>query len=105
MFKGLAALFTSGIIFNPMVLMGVILGFYCSFTLEAEQIYQLFGNYHFYFVILAISIIYHFSFKKVYKGDYEGLDYSAMVWQIIGDVFKFVFATVLSICFLLMISF
>ena len=42
MLKGIFSLFTSGLIFNPFVLMGVVGGSWCYFTMEPNEIRSLF---------------------------------------------------------------
>lgn len=103
MIKGLLSLFTSGIIFNPMVLGGVILGIFCMTEMENEAIRALFLNYNLYLAVLLFSILYNFLFKRVYDG--ASLDMGAMVGQIILGVIRFVFAAVLTMSFVVLISF
>lgn len=105
MFKGIAALFTTGIIFNPMVLLGIILGFYCSFSLKSDAVTELYHDYHFYLLVLLISTVYVVLFKKVYKEDGMTLDAPRMALRVIGGVVKFVFASLLTISFVFMLSF
>ena len=57
MIKGLIALFTSGIIFNPMVLLGVISGSYTIINLKPEEIRLLMINANFYVAVCVLANI------------------------------------------------
>lgn len=104
MFKGIAALFTSGIIFNPMVLLGIVLGIYCAFSLKSDAIAAVYHNYNLYLMALVVSTAYVVVFKKVYKDDGMTLDVPRMALRVIGGVVKFVFASFLTISFVYMFS-
>ncbi len=105
MIKGLIALFTSGTILNPMVLLGIGLAIFCMIKMDAEQMRQLFGDYHLYAFVAFFSFVYTFVFKKVYKDDAVNLDYTSMILSAIGGILKFVLACALTISFIIMISF
>lgn len=105
MIKGIISLFTSGAIFNPMVLLGIFLGVYCMVEMKETEIKELFGNYHFYLIVLVVSVIYTAIFKQVYKERGRGLDYAAMSWQVVAGVLKLVFASLLTMSFIFMLSF
>ena len=74
MFKGLISLFTSGIIFTPFVLAGIISGAWCYFNLEPDAIKDLFFNNDFYVAIVSAAIVYVVFFAKVYTVQYWSLD-------------------------------
>ncbi|MBQ8661790.1 MAG: hypothetical protein IJ482_05650 [Alphaproteobacteria bacterium] len=105
MIKGIMALFTSGAILNPMVLSGIVLAVYCMVKLDAEQMRGLFGDYHLYALVTLVSFAYTFVFKKVYKDDGVNLDYASMILSAIGGIAKFVLASVLTVSFVIMLSF
>ncbi len=105
MIKGIIALFTSGIIFNPLILLGIGLGFVCMATMDASQIEELFKDYHLYLLALLAAVVHRFGFKKVYKDDGDTLDVSTMIWQTIGDVAAFAVAAVLTLSFVSLLSF
>ena len=105
MIKGLMALFTTGIIFNPMVLLGVVTGFFAIARLNEEQIKELFFDYHLYLLVLLISAVYSFVFKKVYKDDGLTPDYAAMTFGTLLGVVKFAFAAGMAMAFVMMLSF
>ncbi len=105
MVKGIIALFTSGIIFNPMVLLGIIGGIAAIVRLDEESIRALMTNYHFYLLIAFISFGYIFVFQKEYKEGGIELNYAAMVFTAIWGIVKFFLAFILSMSFVVMISF
>lgn len=105
MIKGIMALFTSGAILNPMVLLGIFLAIYCMIRMDAEQMRELFGDYHLYALAALISFAHVFLFKKVYKDDGVNLDYTAMIFAGLGGIVKFVLACGLTISFIIMLSF
>lgn len=67
MIKGIISLFTSGAIFNPMVLLGILLGVLCDVGLSGEEIKELFTDYNLYLLALLVSGLYIFGFKKYIK--------------------------------------
>ncbi len=103
MFKGIAALFTSGLIFNPMVLLGIFLALFCMIKMSAEQMKDLFSDYHLYALAALISVVYTFIFKKVYKDDGIQLDYAVMLLAAAAGVVRFVLACGLTISFVILL--
>lgn len=66
MLNGLKALFTSGIIFRPMVFSGIIAGFLLSAFLDMEEAFPLFSDLSFYLLSAAWSGLYTlFSIKYI----------------------------------------
>ncbi|MFR8206725.1 MAG: hypothetical protein ACLU99_10735 [Alphaproteobacteria bacterium] len=65
MIKGIISLFTSGAIFNPMVLLGILLGVLCDVGLSGEEIKELFTDYNLYLLALLVSGLYIFGFKSI----------------------------------------
>lgn len=105
MIKGIVSLFTSGAILNPMVLFGIICGIGSIVRLDEEEIRALLTDYHFYLLIALVSFGYVFGFKKEYKEGGTELNYAAMVFTAVWGIVKFVLAYVLSMSFVIMISF
>ena len=66
MIKGLISLFTSGIIFNPLVLLGIISGFWCITNKEPSEIRELFNQNWLYVIVGVVAIAYTFIFIKIY---------------------------------------
>lgn len=67
MLNGLKALFTSGIIFRPMVFSGIIAGFLLSAFLDMEEAFPLFSDLSFYLLSAAWSGLYTLFFNQIYK--------------------------------------
>lgn len=105
MIKGILALFTSGAIFNPMILLGIGLGIFSMIRLNSDQIESLFMDYHLYVLVLVLSTAYVFLFKKIYKDNGRDLDYGSMIFSSITGLVKFVIAALLMMSFIVMISF
>jgi len=64
--RGIIALFTSGILFRPMVLLGIIGCIYLHYTVEEDKIADIFFNQNIYLICLLISLIYTCIFCRVY---------------------------------------
>lgn len=105
MIKGLIALFTSGAIFNPLVLLGVFSGIFAITRLKPEVIRDLFGDFHFYGAVAFIAAIYTVLFAKIYKEGGEEVDWAATSGRIVWNFVKYFLAFILSMSFIMMISF
>lgn len=105
MIKGIAALFSSGAILNPMVLIGVISGFYFAFSLPNEVVFDLYKNYHLYLLVLFIAVFYNVFFKKVYDEGGRKLDIAAMTGNVILSAIKLIFANLMTMSLVSFISF
>lgn len=103
MIKGLLALFRSGVIFDPFVLMGIILGIFTALSSNKEAVEHMYNSDSFYLLIMLLAVLYNFFIKKVYKDDGFKIDYPRMIWQIVLSVVKFVLACAFTIVFILMI--
>lgn len=66
MIKGIVALITSGILFKPMVLTGIIGCIYLHYTVDEDKITNCFFNQNLYLICLLISLIYTCIFCRVY---------------------------------------
>ena len=104
MFKGLRALFTSGLIFNPMVLLGVISGIVSYVKFEAEKIVLLFSQPSFYGVVLLASLLYTCFFARVYKEGSVSVDWVSTTWNVAANSLKYLAAFVLAMFFIGMID-
>lgn len=105
MFKGIAALFSSGTIWNPMVLIGVIFGIWLGIKFNGDQITVIYENYRLYVLALIIAAIYNFGFKRIYKDGGDELDVGAMLGHVVTSILKLVFSSLLAIAFVVLISF
>lgn len=105
MIKGLISLFTSGAIFNPMLLLGVISGAFAIIKLPPETIRDLFGDYHFYAAIAFLAVVYTALFAKIYKEGGEDIDWPATAGRMVWNFVKYFIAFVLTMSFIVMLSF
>jgi len=105
MIKGILALFTSGLIFNPMVLLGIITGFTAMITLEGERLRAFYTNYHLYLLMLLIAGLYVWFFKRTYYRGGTDTDWGATVPTIIGQFLMFVVSFIFSMLFVFAVSF
>lgn len=105
MIKGIKALFTSGAIFNPFVLLGIIFGFYVALASDKGFVELLLKQPSFYCLVVFFSIIFHFTLKKVYKEGGYVLDIAKMAWNIIVSCLVFFFSAAMSFIFVLIFLF
>ena len=105
MFKGIIALFSSGLIVNPMVLLGILSGVLFSTTLPTEQIVRIYRDYDYYLVTLSLSFLYVFFFQKVFIGYGDEVDWPATLKKWPGAFAKLVLSNVLSVVFFVTLFF
>ena len=99
MLNGLKALFTSGIIFRPMVFSGIIAGFLLSAFLDMEEAFPLFSDLSFYLLSAAWSGLYTLFFNQIYKEHGRGPDYPAMGGRFDGNLLQLMFSGLLAFIF------
>ena len=104
MFKGIVSLFTTGIIFSPFVLLGIITGSVCYFNMEPIEIRNLFLRKEFYIAVVFLASVFVFLFSKRYSYGGRHLDWSAMFLSVIGNVVKFYISFILVMSFISMFS-
>lgn len=105
MLKGIAALFKSGLIFNPMVLLGIITGFVAMGALSDEQLHAFYTNYHLYLLMLLIAGLYVFFFKRTVIPNRDETDWAATSQTIIGHFLMLVISFIFSMLFIMVMSF
>ena len=105
MIKGLISLFSSGAILNPMVLLGIVLGFVSAFKLSLEKIKFIATNHLSYVGLITVAWVYVWGFKKIYKDESWKLDYGAMALKTIAESARFLLAYFLSISFVILVGF
>lgn len=66
MIKGLIAIFTSGILFRPMVLLGVIIGTVSMVTLDNNQLKIMYTTPLLYIGLYAIALIHSLTFGRIF---------------------------------------
>lgn len=67
MIKGILAFISSGALLNPIILLGVVSGLIFGIWLKLETIKEIYGNYHFYLLVmifLLLTILYLIKFVK-----------------------------------------
>ena len=77
MLKGLLALFTTGIIFNPAVWGGALIGILGYIFLEPAQLKILYKSYHIYLLFFVFSGTYVYLARPTLKDDLEHTDWNA----------------------------
>lgn len=103
MIKGILALFKTGIIFDPFVLLGIFMGLFVALAPNQVSVRILMEQKSFYLLILLLAFLYNYLLKKVYKDDGFTLDYMRMLGNIVLSVVKFVVAAAFSFVFILML--
>lgn len=103
MIKGLLALFRTGLIFDPFVLMGVLLGLVTVLSGNKEATEEMYKGDSLYLLVLLLSVLYNYFIKKEYKDDGESVNYVKMMINIILSLVKFVLACAFSIVFVLIV--
>lgn len=105
MFKGILALFKSGIIFNPMVLLGILSGFIAMGTMDDERLHAFYTNYHLYLLMLLVAVMYVFFFKRTYyRGGLE-TNWKETIQTMVGYFLMLVVSFIFSMLFITVISF
>ena len=105
MIKGIVALFTSGIFFHPMVLLGVVTAIGLMMKVPSETLYSFLHKSYIYIAMLTIAFIYTFAFAKVYKEGGIEVNKGATFIKAIGNAlrlglsFALTFAFVMSLWF------
>ena len=77
MLKGLLALFTTGLIFNPVVWGGGLLGIVSYIFLDSTQLKILYMSYHIYLLFFVFSATYVYLAKPTLTDDLEHTDWNA----------------------------
>ena len=98
MIRGIIALFASGVMTNPMVLLGILLGGVCYSFMDGHQIFQLYKMPLFYGIALLLAMIYVLGFRRVYTT--EGTtDWFETFLAVLGAFLRFIFASLLMLSF------
>lgn len=99
MLKGLIALFTTGIIFNPSVLAGILFGVPSALFLEDEKLTALYKNYNLYIFFFLVAVVLTYYFKKTYRPHTFIVDWSATFKTMISQFILLVFSFFMSLLF------
>lgn len=100
MLKGIQALFTSGILFDPFVLLGLVLGTVFYFGLSYEQVTAIYFDYRFYALACVLAIIYNFAIRPVYRRGGGSIDTKKTASNVVLSCIKFVISSVLMMAFI-----
>ena len=98
MIKGLIALFTSGILINPLAWAGIGLGLYLIYNYSLPEIHGLAMNWHYHAYIILFTAVYTLIFKRIYHAGSEGINIKANIKGIINRYLYIIFITVVT-CF------
>lgn len=94
MIKGLMALFTSGIIFHPMVMLGILFGLIEGIWLDLEQILALYKNWAFALLVILVALLYNFTLNQRFLDDGISLDYKQILKNTLTSVVAFYFSSI-----------
>lgn len=97
MIKGLIALITSGILLNPMVILGIICGTYIMSTFSESAVLELFKNAYFYEGMFAVAFLFAFFFEKEYTAGGKKINWKAIAGIAFGR-FITLLITVFIVC-------
>ena len=104
MIKGIVSLFTSGFIFKPVVLSGIILGFISITNLSIEEIKTLITKSQNHLLLLLFVSVYVLIFKKVYKQGGAKIDFFATMLTIVAEFMIFTLSYILSMSFVFILG-
>ncbi|MBQ8676854.1 MAG: hypothetical protein IJ529_00095 [Alphaproteobacteria bacterium] len=99
------AIFTTGLLFHPMVLTGIAAAFAAMSKFQVQDIYEFLKLSYFYIGAGIWASVYTVSFAKVYKRGGVEMDSWATFIKAVGNAIRFCAAFVLTISFCLMWSF
>lgn len=99
MFRGLISIFSSGLILNPLFILGVASGAFLSHRFSEETIFGIFTDYEIYLVAVAIAFVYTFAFRQVYKGYSKVVDWNATFERFVGYSGMLIITSILSAIF------
>ena len=105
MFKGIIALFTSGVFFHPMVLSGIIAAVAAMVKLQNDEIYTILRASYLYICGGVLALVYTFCFAKIYKEGGAEVDVFATFLRAIANTVRFLLAFILTFSFAIMMSF
>ena len=105
MLKGIQALFTSGILLDPFVLLGLVLGGFFYFNLSYEQVTAVYFDYRFYALALMLAIVYNFAFRPAYRRGGLTIDTKRTASNAVLSGLKLVVSSLLMMAFISFWSF
>ena len=103
MIKGILALFRSGLIFNPVVVCGIIFGFIGMTALEDEQFTAYYSNPCLYILMLMLSVVYVYNFRCIYVLGKNQIDWKETSLSMFGHFLMMVVSFISSMLFISMV--
>ena len=103
MIKGILALFRSGLIFNPVVLCGIIFGIIGMTALEDEQFTAYYSNPCLYILMLMLSAVYVYNFRCIYVLGKNQIDWKETSLSMFGHFLMMVVSFISSMLFISMV--
>ena len=100
MIRGLIALFSSGLIFAPQVLFGIISGLIFGAKLTIEQIKDIYCSPIFYITVFSALSLYVYMFKLTYKNRRGAIDWGDNFLRVIGYCAMFFISNAMTISFM-----
>lgn len=102
MIRGFIALLTSGILLNPMILLGIAIATYIMFSLSMEDVGNLLKNRLLYISLLIVATVFTIAFKRIYRTGGEKTNWHATAGEILSQFLMLTSAMIL-FCLLLYI--
>lgn len=102
MIRGFIALFTSGVLLRPMVLLGIVIGIFFLVYFGEGKIMPIFFKPEFYGVLLFISGAYTCAFERSYYAGGIKVDWSETLLSAVGEFLLLLIAIIFSCLFFYM---
>ena len=102
MIKGFLALFTSGVLFRPMVLLGIGIGIFFLIHYGEGEILPIFFEPSFYVLLLFIAGLYTCLFLRSYHSGGKKIDWTETLSGIFGQFLLLLAAIIFSCLFFYM---
>lgn len=101
MFRGLAALFSSGILLNPVALLALVLGLIEGGKFDSEQLVEFFTSWPIYALAVFAAVLYNFTLARRYRDESETtLDCAKMIVNSLGTAVSFMVINILAVLFI-----
>lgn len=101
MIKGFIALFTTGIMFNPLAWLGIGSGMYLMLYHQISQVVAMAQDWRYHAGLLLIIAVYTLIFKRSYYSGATSVNWSATIKSIFGNYLYTLFvAAITCLCFI-----
>ena len=105
MIRGLIALLNSGMLLNPMILLGIIGGAWIMHNFSEDEIMELFQNTDFYTGLFGVAFLFAFIFERAYFPDEKGIDWKSTLATACGRFITLLITLVFTCLFIFSFSF